>query len=121
MEVPACRGLSASEAGDGRLSLPRGLEGMGRGWPEIVTVPMLSAKAVLPRDHRRGFGVMPGLSHYTAWPGGKWLFKSRQHGPSGGSVRVGGKNEGDGEMRVMGKWGSASTAASWGPWHSCRA
>lgn len=64
---------------------------------------------------------MPGLSHCTAWPGGKWLFKPRQHGLSGGSVQVGGKNGGDGEMGMMGKWGSASTAASWGPWHSCRA
>lgn len=59
--------------------------------------------------------MIPGLSHYTARLGSKWLFKPRQPGLAGGSVWVGEENG------VMGKWGSSSTAASWGPWHSRRA
>lgn len=39
MAVPACWGLSGSEAGDGRVSLPRGLEEMGKRWPELSLLP----------------------------------------------------------------------------------
>lgn len=49
MAVPACWGLSGSEAGHGRGSLLRGLEEMGRRWSELVLLPCSVLRLCCPQ------------------------------------------------------------------------
>lgn len=91
----------------GSVGVKLGMEGWGGNGQEmarVVTAATLSAKAVLPRAHQRGFGVIPGLSHYTA----RAVSGSLSLGSTAWLVAACGW---EGKMGMMGKWGSSSRAA----------
>lgn len=91
----------------GSVGVKLGMEGWGGNGQEmarVVTAATLSAKAVLPRAHQRGFGVIPGLSHYTA----RAVSGSLSLGSTAWLVAACGW---EGKIGMMGKWGSSSRAA----------